>query len=393
MNQSGTALPRICVLTTGLLMLASVMAQGSENVTEPAPILGSPWGTWHWLLGIAILQMVIIVVLSRILSILGGPGPHWSKPWTTGGTRTMVLVPALLALAGTAQAQAYQDPDNALSHEGTLWVLAMLNALLLGVILFQINLIRKLTHHVAGPSTELAAETAVQQGPSWWARLMQSLTRQVPVEQEKEIELDHEYDGIRELDNSLPPWWLWLFYGTIVWSVVYLVNIHVIKIWPDQDTEYRLEMAKAKADVDAYLATLTDLVDENTVERHNDPSVISTGKTIYMDNCTPCHGKALEGVEGLGPNLVDGYWKHGGGIKNVFRVIKYGVPDKGMISWKAQLKPSEIAALAEYILSKEGSNPPNAKAPEGELWQEGEATTEPKDQTSEPDTARTAAMK
>ena len=369
------------------------MAQ--DPVAAPAVAQGSTTADLNsWLLGIAILQAVLIIAFSSILSTLSGPGPHWSKFFSSTGTRTFVLVPLLVLVGGTAQAQAYPGPDHAISELSLFWLLIMVNALLLFVLFFQIKLVHRLTRLVVAPVAyqEEPVMTKVKR-TSWWERLMQSLTHRVPVEREKEIELDHEYDGIRELDNSLPPWWLWLFYGSIAWGVVYLVNVHVINVWPDQDTEYRLEMAQAKADVDAYLATRTDLVDENTVERHSDPSVIGAGNTLYVANCTPCHGKALEGVEGLGPNLTDAYWKHGGGIKNVFRVINYGVPDKGMISWKAQLKPSEIAALSEYILSKEGSNPPNAKAPEGELWKEEGSTTEPSNQTSEADTARTAAIK
>ena len=392
MNTTGTALPRTAILASTLLLVASVMAQATAAAPAVAPTSATA-DLNSWLLGIAILQAVLILAFSSILSTLSGPGPHWSKFFNSTGTRTLVLLPLLLLVGGTAQAQAYPGPDHAISELSLFWLLVMLNALLLFVLLFQIKLIHRLTRLVVAPSTaQHEPVKAKVKRASWWARLGQSLTRQVPVEQEQDIVMDHEYDGIRELDNSLPPWWVWLFYGTIVWAVVYIVNVHVIKIWPNQDTEYRLEMAQAKSDVDAYLATLTDLVDENTVERHNDPSMIATGKTIYMDNCTPCHGKSMEGVEGLGPNLTDAYWKHGGGIKNIFKVIKYGVPDKGMISWKSQLKPSEIASLSEFILSLEGSNPPNAKAPEGELWKEEGSTTEPSNQTSEADTARTAAM-
>lgn len=365
---------RMSVLSLGVLLSAGALAQDAPALAAAATEAGTP--SLHlWLLGLAILQTVLIIALSSILRTLAGPGPQWAKLLGHQGTRALVLLPLLLAM-GHAQAQAYTPPAQGISAQAMSWLLGALNLLLAFVIAFQLRMLRHLTRMVTAPAAAEAPAVAPAPRPSWWARTVQGLTRQVPVEEEKSIELDHEYDGIRELDNSLPPWWLWLFYGTIAWSVLYLVNVHVIKVWPDQETEYRLEMAKAKADVDAYLATLTDLVDENTVERKNDPGQIANGKVLYMDNCTPCHGKALEGVEGLGPNLVDPYWKHGGGIKNVFRVIKYGVPDKGMISWKSQLKPSEIAALSEYILSLEGSDPPNAKGPEGDLWQDEVAGTD-----------------
>ncbi|HEY0977119.1 MAG TPA: cbb3-type cytochrome c oxidase N-terminal domain-containing protein, partial [Flavobacteriales bacterium] len=199
-----------------------------------------------------------------------------------------------------------------------------------------------------------------------------------------------DYDGIRELDNVLPPWWLWLFYGTIAWGVIYLVNVHVIDIWPQQGMEYNNEMAKAKADVEAYMATLTNTVDENTVTLADDAATLGSGRALFKQFCTPCHGADAAGSEtSVGPNLIDAYWLHGGGVKNVFRTIKYGVPEKGMISWKSQLQPAEIRALASYILSLQGSGPPTQKAPQGGLWKE-EAISP--DSTAVPvDTARTAA--
>lgn len=380
---------RTSALFLGALISAGALAQDAPALAAPASEAGTP--SLHlWLLGLAMLQTVLIIALGSILRTLAGPGPQWAKLFGNNGTRALVLLPLLLAM-GHAQAQAYVAPATGISEQAMSWLLVALNLLLAFVIAFQLRMLRHLTRLFTAPAAAMEPALAPAPRPSWWARTVQGLTRQVPVEEEKTIELDHEYDGIRELDNSLPPWWLWLFYGTIAWSVFYLVNVHVIKVWPDQDTEYRLEMAQAKAEVDAYLATLTDLVDENTVERRNDAGQIASGKTLYMDNCTPCHGKALEGVEGLGPNLVDPYWKHGGGIKNVFRVIKYGVPDKGMISWKSQLKPSEIAALSEYILSLEGSDPPNAKAPEGDLWQDdGAASPVPAGTDAGTDSLRTA---
>jgi cytochrome c oxidase cbb3-type subunit 3 len=194
------------------------------------------------------------------------------------------------------------------------------------------------------------------------------------VAKEQDILMHHAYDGIQELDNTLPPWWVWLFYGTIGWSLVYLVGTHVIHAWPDQDTEYRNEMTQAGSDIAAYMATLRNTVDENTVTETTDAGVLASGRSIFTQNCTPCHGADAAGSESsVGPNLTDAYWLHGGGVHNIFRTIKYGVPEKGMISWKAQLKPPEIAALANYILSLQGTGPATQKAPQGELWKPAEA--------------------
>jgi len=223
--------------------------------------------------------------------------------------------------------------------------------------------------HVALGTQEKGVEPAQQYGPTWAERVMQRLTRQVKLEEEKDILMHHEYDGIRELDNVLPPWWLWLFYGTIAWSFVYLVGVHVMDFIPDQKTEYVNELAQAKADVAAFNALQGELVNENTVTVTAEASVVNSGGAIFTQYCTPCHGADASGSEtSVGPNLTDAYWVHGGGVKNVFRTIANGVPEKGMISWKTQLKPAEIRALSCYILSLDGKGSATQKPPQGELW-------------------------
>lgn len=352
-----------------LIAVSAIHAQGAAEAPAGAAATAPATDLRLWLTGTAVLQMALILVLSGILRTLAGPGGHWSKLFSGNGPRALMLAPMLLAWGGAVHAQAYVERHNAMSDRSLIWLLAAVNGLLLLVLLYQINLIHKLVRLLDAPMPTAEKAPARIKGPSMWARLMASMTRQVPVAQEQDIVMHHEYDGIRELDNSLPPWWVWLFYGTIIWGVIYFVNMHVIKVWPDQDTEYRNEMAQVKADVDAYLATMSDQVDENTMTRSTEPAMLAQGSSVYTANCTPCHGTALEGKEGLGPNLTDDYWKHGGDVKDIFRVIKYGVPEKGMISWKSQLKPIEIAALTDFIMSKHGSLPPNAKAPEGDLWQ------------------------
>ena len=378
-------------LATALLLIAVSAAYAQVATEAPAAVPAAATTDLRlWLTGLAALQMAVILVLGNVLRTLSGPGGHWSKHFSGNGPRALMLAPLLLALGSTAHAQAYVEHHNSMSDESLIWLLAAVNALLLVVLLYQIRLTYKLIHLLDVPTAIAAAPPARVKGPSFWARFTTKMTKQVPVAQEQDIVMHHEYDGIRELDNSLPPWWVWLFYGTIIWGVVYFVNVHVIKIWPDQDTEYRNEMVQAKADVDAYLATMADQVDENTMTQSTDPAMLAQGATIFAANCTPCHGTALEGKEGLGPNLTDDYWKHSGGAKDIFRVIKYGVPEKGMISWKSQLKPIEIAALTDFIMSKHGSDPPNAKAPEGELWQG--AKTDSTANTTAKDSVPTAAL-
>ncbi len=201
---------------------------------------------------------------------------------------------------------------------------------------------------------------------SMFGQWYKGLTNAVPIEREASIEMNHSYDGIRELDNHLPPWWTALFIGTIVFGVFYVGIYHVWGMSPLQEDEYNEELTLAQKQIEEFEAKNAAKIDENSVKNlASDASVISKGKEVFATNCVACHGASGEG--GVGPNLTDDFWLHGdGGISDVFKVIKNGVPEKGMISWKATLKPEQIQSVSNYILSIKGTNPANAKAPQGE---------------------------
>jgi cytochrome c oxidase cbb3-type subunit 3 len=205
----------------------------------------------------------------------------------------------------------------------------------------------------------------------WYKKMMKSFTQSVPIEEEKQLLMDHDYDGIKELDNNLPPWWVYLFYACIIFSVIYLVRYEIMGA-PDQEAELKAEMALAKIEVAEYMKTAPDLMDENTVVLLDDALSLAKGKEIYTTNCVACHRP--DGGGQIGPNLTDDYWILGGGIKNLFHTITNGGRDgKGMIAWKASLKPKEIQAVASYIISVKGSDPKEPKAPEGEIWVDKDA--------------------
>ncbi len=213
---------------------------------------------------------------------------------------------------------------------------------------------------------------ADQQGSSTplWQRLYARATAMIPVSREKEILLDHDYDGIKELDNDLPPWWLAMFYITIVVGVVYFVYDQMTDLSLSSEEAYYAEVAKAEEQIAAFRATQANFVDETNVVALTDDQSLANGKQIFTINCAVCH---LENGAGLvGPNLTDQYWLHGGSINDIFTTIKYGVPEKGMIAWSAQLRPAAMQEVASYILTLQGTNPPNGKAPEGDLYQPGE---------------------
>ncbi|MBZ0328038.1 MAG: c-type cytochrome [Altibacter sp.] len=205
-----------------------------------------------------------------------------------------------------------------------------------------------------------------EQGFGWFSSTYKKLLGSKPVEKEAEIIFDHNYDGIKELDNTLPPWWVYMFYATIVFAVVYLVRYEVFDD-VNQTEEYEIAVAKAKLEIEAYKKTAKDLVDVNTVELLTDASDLSAGKTIYEMNCVACH--KADGGGGIGPNLTDTNWILGGGIKNVFNTISEGGrAGKGMVPWKNDLKPLEMAQVASYLLTFQGTTPAEPKEAEGDVW-------------------------
>lgn len=216
-----------------------------------------------------------------------------------------------------------------------------------------------------GKTPDFVPEVIVEPKRSW----LQRLTDAVPVENQQEIVFDHAFDGIQELDNKLPPWWVGMFYITIVIGVVYFVYDIILDGDGSSAVRYEQEMAAAEAAKTARLIALGGAIDENSVILTTDETAIAEGQEIFISKCAACHGAEGGSMPGgVGPNLTDDYWLHGGGVKNVFKTIKYGVPSKGMISWENQITPLDIQKVASFIVSLKGTNPPNAKEPQGELY-------------------------
>jgi cytochrome c oxidase cbb3-type subunit 3 len=180
----------------------------------------------------------------------------------------------------------------------------------------------------------------------------------------KDVLTGHNYDGIREYDNPLPRWWLYLFYFTIAWSVVYMFYYHFTKLGPSSEDEYVMQIQQAKANkAGMNVATTTFNFDNITITK--DEAVLSEAKEIFIKNCVSCHAQG--GAGAIGPNLTDDYWIHGGSPSNIAKIIYQGVPEKGMIAWKNIISNEQIIKLVSYIKSLRGTNPPNAKAPQGNL--------------------------
>jgi cytochrome c oxidase cbb3-type subunit 3 len=284
--------------------------------------------------------------------------------------RLKFLSTILLGLfsATTLFAQTEVAPATFMQKNETTLVFYMIILILIFVVLLVLFMSFMLMNTVKNIYRQMLIEKGIIKEhevvePSWTEQLGKSLTQAVPIDKEDEIDLGHNYDGIRELDNRMPPWWLAMFYVTIAWSVVYLFYFHVLGKGALQLDEYKAEMEIAELQREEYLKKAADKVNESTVTALIADADLAKGKQIYTANCVACHGGAGEG--GVGPNLTDNYWLHGGGIKNVFKVIKYGVIEKGMISWQTQLKPSEMQQVSSYILTLQGTNPANGKEPQG----------------------------
>jgi cytochrome c oxidase cbb3-type subunit 3 len=163
--------------------------------------------------------------------------------------------------------------------------------------------------------------------------------------------LPHDYDGIQELDNNLPRWWVWLFYITIIFSAVYLIYYHVARAGDLPAEEYLKEVkagdalkAGATASFESGIASLTP---------STDPAVLDAGRQVYAKFCAPCHRDDGGGL--VGPNLTDNYWIHGSNYVDTVNVIWNGVPAKGMLTWKAILTPGQIQSVASYIYTLRGA--------------------------------------
>ncbi|WP_445750145.1 cbb3-type cytochrome c oxidase N-terminal domain-containing protein [Polaribacter sp.] len=207
-----------------------------------------------------------------------------------------------------------------------------------------------------------------EETPAWYAGILKSWTKAKDIEEEHEIVLDHNYDGIKELDNSLPPWWVYMFYATIIFGVVYLIRFHILD-GDSQAVEYDKAVAEARAEVEKYKATAPNLFDVENVTLLTSEADLKRGKAVFNLNCASCH--LADGGGQIGPNLTDEYWILGGGIKNVFNTVYNGGRDgKGMIAWNKTLKPEDIAKVASYVISLQGTTPAVAKAPQGEKYTE-----------------------
>lgn len=299
---------------------------------------------------------------------------------STNLKKRVSIITSLMFLASTT---TYAQSTTLSTNEMTLYVLLSLVCLValtvLLVAVYILRIFKLIIQDGLVNKAEKMGEVYVAP-PSLWQRLNQLLTNSVPMEEESSIVLDHDYDGIKELDNHLPPWWTYLFYSTIVFAVVYFFIYHVFESMPLQTDEYNIEIAMAAEAKALNTVDSKSDIDENNVVFSSDPTDLNKGFKIFKQQCVACHKDG--GGGGIGPNLTDEYWLHGGSMQNIFATIKYGVPEKGMISWEPLLSPTQMRDVSSYIYTLKGTNPPNPKAAQGELYVEAAAAISETDSTA-----------
>lgn len=374
------------IISTALPALT--IAQDAVATAEPSKTEGSTDLTWWLIIATMIVLLIAILLLGNVLIKLTQLVVDKQK----AKAATLILL-----LLGTTFAMA-QDPANAANFPVVQEAVkensisSNMNFILAGLvllaevtaILLMLLGIRNLLNQLSDKKEEEKSFSI--QLPSF----LDNINASVPLEKEKDVLLDHNYDGIRELDNNLPPWWKYGFYLTIVWSIGYLSYYHVMGGESSID-EYNAAMKAAQEQQDALARINKNKVDENNVQLA-DALGIEDGKSIFSTNCATCHGKLAEGTPAA-PNLTDDYWIHGGGLNDVFKSIKYGWSAKGMKAWEKDLGPSQIRNVASYIKSLRGSNPANAKAAEGTLYVEGAAAVAATDSTAAKNDSTSTATK
>jgi cytochrome c oxidase cbb3-type subunit 3 len=340
----------------------------------------------YLILGVAVLLIFVIWLLSSVLILLSKKVVELSKQ-NKVVTILLTIIAAGFSQPAIAQNNATIATDSTTQaivstvYYGGLssvsfWTLSTVMALELFVIFIMLIFIHNMWRIIYPRPIQVVQKAAFKNSwvASTWANLDKKFfTKAAPIEKEADIMLDHDYDGIKELDNALPPWWKYGFYITIFVAIFYILKFEVWHTGMNPTEEYNTEMAEAKLETDQYLASMKENVDENSVVML-DAAGIQTGKTLFTKTCVACHSQT--GGGGVGPNLTDNYTIHGARIQDIFKTIKYGYPDKGMQSWQSNFSPVEMQQLSSYIKSLSNTNVPNGKAPQGDLIVEEAAVSD-----------------
>lgn len=334
----------------------------------------------------AVVLVGVIWLLSQVMITLSKSVLKKRKEEGSIKALTILIGSSLLASVANAQdsyiVTGLKNDGNygGMSFMGFYALIAVIAIELVVIVYFSI-MIRRLFRDLSGEADKaLARADEPSKWLKWWNELDKKwMTRAVPVEKEADILLDHDYDGIKELDNALPPWWKYGFYITVVVGIIYLFHFHVWGTGKNPDQEYGEQMAEGQRLEEQYKARTKDIVDENNLTLADADGIVA-GKALYTQSCVACH--APDGGGGIGPNLTDNYWIHGGKLSEIYKTIKIGYPEKGMQSWQSMYSPVQMRNLASFVQSLKGAKTANPKEPQGDLMQEEAAAIAPTDSSS-----------
>lgn len=356
-----------------LTMILSVMLAGSTPLLAAAP--GAPAAAAsatistetllrYTLAGVILLMVLIIIVLSNAVKLAGKAYQEKIKNSGTAKVLTMLVSLSLASSPLLAQQTAAAPSANSFSQ----WDIYLFMVVIILLFIVMLVLVKSLFVLMGVKRHVIEHEAHTEAKPAKVRTWFQRFNNTVAIEDEASLDMSHDYDGIRELDNKVPAWWNWAFFISILFAAVYLYRMFITQTLPDQETELANANEIAAEAKLAYLKKGANNVDENTVKML-DAAGIAEGANLFSKNCVACHGDKGQGNT-VGPNLTDDYWIHKGGLQHIFYSIKYGWAEKGMKSWKEDFSPGQIAQLASYIKSLRGTNPPGAKEKQGELYVE-----------------------
>lgn len=379
-------------------MLSPVLVWAQAATAPDNPTSFNPYDALRYILAaIAFVLVLAIILLANAVKNAGvlytqQQADNKEKSGISNTLKTLLLMPLLAVCLGSsldvyAQAAAAAEAATA-TPASSLWAQVPFDIYIalatIAVEFFVLLYLSRWLFKLLGIDKRLATETSTR--PSFFQRFNQT----VAIEKEHTIDLAHDYDGIRELDNKVPGWWAFGFYASVLFSLVYLYQMFISGNMPKQLDELRVANEVAAVQRTEYLKKAASNIDENNVKML-DAAGIAAGKALFVKPgmCASCHGEDASGIvngaPGAGPNLVDDYWMHKGGLKDIFYSIKYGWPEKGMKSWKEDFSPMQIAELSSYIKSLQGTKLPHGKEKQGELYVDDTATSSaaaPADSTS-----------
>ncbi len=312
---------------------------------------------------IVLFALIIIIISMAILSTIKSKNANSSSV-----VKTILLFFTFNSLSFIANAQTV-DSDIVKYPMLSNWEAYFLLAIVV-ILFFVVLMLVKIWSNLMGIKLFSFSKTNLftsKDGKTFFQRFNNT----VAIEEEDSLDLAHNYDGIRELDNKVPTWWSWTFAASIIFGFVYIYQMFSTQAIPSQYVELARENQAAEVLKKEYLKTSANNIDENNVVKLQADG-ITNGAALFSKNCVACHGDKGQGNT-VGPNLTDAYWIHKGGIKDIFYSIKYGWQEKGMKPWKDDFSPLQIAELSSYVASLQGSNPPGAKEKQGELFSDSSA--------------------